>query len=377
MKHRLCIVTALTALIFALFCTGAFAASFTEAGQAFVDGEELESGLLEKDGVFYIRLSEAVKALGSELQQDGDVFSFAWRKSTVTVTAESSDLQYRETRQLEALCVSNEAGDDLYVPAESFCAGAEIGTWYDEEYATLYCTPGAGDWELAAGYDVPVIMYHGTGHANIYEANLIMPPEHLEEQLEYLVNNGYTTIWFEDLWHVEDYEKPVILVFDDGWENNYRYLTPALEKYDCKATVAIVEDYTKDWPTNQLATWEVQEMAESGRISFQSHAKSHVALEYMNEEKQREEMESSRIFITRLVGKEPFVLVYPYGSQNDTTLNIIPEYYRFGVKMQHKPELQVWNTGDDPYLIWRYFAQSTTKLDEYQGWLEDVFGPAA
>lgn len=34
----------------------------------------------------------------------------------------------------------------------------------------------------------------------------------MREQLQYLQDNGYDTIFFSDLTHLEDYDKPVILI---------------------------------------------------------------------------------------------------------------------------------------------------------------------
>ena len=66
--------------------------------------------------------------------------------------------------------------------------------------------------------------------------NISLRSADLEAQLQYLQENGYETIFFEDLSHLEQYEKPVILTFDDGYDDNYTVLYPLLEKYQTKAT---------------------------------------------------------------------------------------------------------------------------------------------
>ena len=72
------------------------------------------------------------------------------------------------------------------------------------------------------------------------EEHLFVRPAELEQQLQYLSENGYETIFFEDLAHLERYEKPVILTFDDGYDDNYTLLLPLLQKYHMKATIFMI-----------------------------------------------------------------------------------------------------------------------------------------
>ena len=60
----------------------------------------------------------------------------------------------------------------------------------------------------SAGVRVPVLMYHAVGDDCWGEESLFVKPEELEKQLQYLSENGYETIFFEDLSHIEQYEKP-------------------------------------------------------------------------------------------------------------------------------------------------------------------------
>lgn len=343
---------------------------FAESTKVFFEGTQLESGLTVENGKEYVRLSETAQAEGISVKHESgsDVFSFDWRLSSVDIDAAASTITYeKDTSPLP--CIKDSERDDLLVPVYEFCDALDIGTYNDEEFGTLYCTAASGNWELPSGYDVAVMMYHATGSSGEGD-NLVMPPEHLREQFEYLNNNGYTTIWFEDLWNVANISKPVILVFDDGWSNNYRHLLPLLEEYKVKATIAVVKKFTDEGSHIHLTSDEIKEMVDSGYVSIQSHTVTHTELAWLNKEQQAYEMDESKRFITRLVGKEPCALIYPTGSQNGDTLDLLPSYYRFGVKMLGK----AYNTSDDPRLIYRFFPENYTILQVYQQWLEGVFG---
>lgn len=346
------------------------AAADESAGPVIFEGVTLASGRLVHGDVEYIRLSEAASALGVELRQEGGVFSFDWRKSAVSLSADSALLRYRdEDFDMQAPALAAEDGSDLLVPIYAFCDGAQIGVLFDEEYDTLYCTAAAGNWEIPQGYDVPVMMYHGVAYHPSENANLLVDPEKVEEQFCYLLDNGYSPIWFSDIEHIEDYEKPVILTFDDGWENNYTKLFPLVLKYRVKITIFVVCSFFEN-STIHLTTPEALEMQASGLVSFQSHAISHEDLTWLSVEEQEREIRESRLILTRKFGRIPYALAYPIGGSNPKIEAFTRQNYRFGIKMVAPKS---YNTSDDPMRVWRFWPQRLTTIDEYKWWLEKTF----
>ena len=125
----------------------------------------------------------------------------------------------------------------------------------------------------SAGVRVPVLMYHAVGDDCWGEESLFVKPEELEKQLQYLSENGYETIFFEDLSHIEQYEKPVLLTFDDGYDDNAETLLPLLQKYGMKATIFLIAgDVGKP---HKLTRAQLTELVQSGLVSIQSHGWSH------------------------------------------------------------------------------------------------------
>ena len=352
----------------------AFVEPELEAGCALTfDGVEVEGGALMHEGTRYMRLSTLAGILGLEPEwsEDGQSCTFPWRKSSVQLRSGSESMTYLDAEApLDAPVLLCDGGSDMLLPVESFCDGAQIGLLYDEEFDHLYCTPGAGDWELPQGYYVPVMMYHGVGWGG-KGANLFVNPSWLEEQIVYLLDNGFTPIWFSDLEHVEDYEKPILLTFDDGWKNNYSNMLPLCEKYQVKVTVFAICD-ALDHSPNHLSIDEALEMAASGYVDFQSHTVNHYDLTTLEPDRQEFELRESRLFLTRLFGKEPFVLSYPIGGSDPDIQELTSRYYRFGVKMfANMP----YNTSDDPMLIYRFFPEKWTTLETYAYWVNSAFPP--
>ena len=113
--------------------------------------------------------------------------------------------------------------------------------------------------EIPEGWNVPVLMYHAVGDEIWGYSDLFVSAASMEEQLQYLQENGYEAIWFSDLAHIEDYEKPVILTFDDGYDDNYTVLYPLLEKYQTKATIFVIGNAMGS--THKMTQEQVYEMA--------------------------------------------------------------------------------------------------------------------
>lgn len=95
---------------------------------------------------------------------------------------------------------------------------------------------------------IPVIMYH---HVNNNKGEL--NPGAFEEQMKFLTDHGYHTIFLDDL---TDFMKDGIplpaktlaITFDDGFLDNWVYVYPVLKKYNLKATMFVITSRIKDKP---------------------------------------------------------------------------------------------------------------------------------
>ena len=195
--------------------------------------------------------------------------------------------------------------------------------------------------------------------------DLFVRPASLEAQLQYLVDNGYTTIWLEDLAHVDEIEKPVILTFDDGYADNYHELYPLLQKYQAKATIFVITG-TIDYNPHNLTTAQIKELSDSGLVSIQSHTVTHPYLKSLTEEDQRWELEQSRLALTRITGRIPYAICYPSGDYNETTLELAEELYRVGLDMNGG----AYRTGEDRFEITRWYISRTHPIEAFQFMLE-------
>ncbi len=294
----------------------------------------------------YISISEMINAIGGEIKTaEGEKLHTA----TYTLGEKTVELSNAE----EALYT----GEDWFVKSDLL---RELGyhPFGDEEQGTVYYTAYPKNDQLPDGVKVPSLMYHAVSDACWGIQSLFVSPARMEEQLRYLTENGYTPIWFEDLGRADQIEKPILLTFDDGYDDNYTELFPLLKKYNVKATVFVIVDLlgTEHYLTKE----QVKELSDSGLVSIQSHTMTHPYLSDCTEEQLEQELYQSKLEIARLTGKEPFVLCYPSGRYSDASLAKTANYYEYGLLMSGK----IYETGDDPYQINRkYVARSTTLSD--------------
>ena len=164
---------------------------------------------------------------------------------------------------------------------------------------------------------VPVLMYHAVGDDCWGEEHLFVRPAELEQQLQYLSENGYETIFFEDLAHLERYEKPVILTFDDGYDDNYTLLLPLLQKYHMKATIFMIAGDIGG--PHKLTQPQLRELTQSGLVSIQSHGWSHKNMAAMGWTALVCELLRSKLALTLACGRVPTAVSYPNGKCTERT----------------------------------------------------------
>ena len=337
-----------------------------ESGEAItLNGAELPTFLL--DGAAYVEAQQLADALGVELTLDAGSASFGSVRPTVFTEGGS---------------VCDRAGSDCpltrqpFVRDERFFIGADdltqaflLSTYTLPETEKTLLTAGGGDWEIPEDHNVPVLMYHAVSNDIWGIGELFVDPAEMEKQLQYLVDNDYDPIWFEDLRDIEQYDKPVILTFDDGYADNYLELLPLLEKHRVKATFFVIAGVLETSP-HSMTPEMVTGAAASGLVSIQSHGMTHHNMGAMDEETLRYEFSESKRILASLTKREPSVVCYPEGKFSSLTLEIAPEYFKFGTKMNG----QLYNTSDDPFLAARYYVSRYTTLDEFAAMVQEANG---
>lgn len=129
----------------------------------------------------------------------------------------------------------------------------------------------APDWRFY------VLEYHNFTENASQAADYTMTVSALRRDLDFLRDNGYTTVLPRELaaGQLDDGsplpQKAVLLTFDDGYESNYTLAFPILREYGAKAAISLITSRI-DERADGFLTWdECREMAKSGLVEFASH----------------------------------------------------------------------------------------------------------
>ncbi|MFA4996236.1 MAG: polysaccharide deacetylase family protein [Patescibacteria group bacterium] len=209
---------------------------------------------------------------------------------------------------------------------------------------------------------MPVLMYH---HIRDFSdpndkigTNLSVSPEKFAKQLDLIKNEGYTTITFNDLSTGNTPTKPIILTFDDGYENFYQNAYPELKKRGMIGTVfVIVNDIGKN---DYLSEKEIKEINSNG-IEIGSHTLSHPDLSTSSSSRAQEEISSSKKALESLIGNNVISFCYPSGKFSEETAQIVKETgYKYAVTTKSK-----LTTFENLFELNRYRVNSDTSISGF------------
>ena len=173
---------------------------------------------------------------------------------------------------------------------------------------------------------IPILEYHMVAtytDDTSYEYNV--PPAEFRRQMEWLKENGYTTVTLLDIMKAKKGkltlpEKPIVLTFDDGYDNNYFELLPILREYGFKATVFMV---TNNIGTEGYMTWDDLRILQNEGIEIASHTANHLPLTKVKPEKYDDEILLSKLLLEWNGIKTVFFLSYPNGQYNINLLQYL------------------------------------------------------
>lgn len=222
--------------------------------------------------------------------------------------------------------------------------------------------------------EVPILMYHRI--ANIPNDRNTVSPDMFTEQLRYLQKQGYTTISLEDLYdHLTTKmplpSKPVILTFDDGYEDNFTNALPLLKEYGMIATVCVISNWVgknNDWenyrgkPHCSTMSWEqLQEWQRQG-MEICAHTVNHPFLSRLTTDEIRNELSHCKKDLEERLGIPIDFLCYPYGDLDARVTSITKSLGYKGALAIFK-DAPFWHT--DLFALKRVVISSRQPLWEF------------
>jgi peptidoglycan/xylan/chitin deacetylase (PgdA/CDA1 family) len=168
---------------------------------------------------------------------------------------------------------------------------------------------------------VPILMYHYVRPAPDRRSDpigwgLSTPPEDFQQQMSYLDQNGYHPITLVEL---REYlagvrtlpDKPVVLTFDDGYEDFYTTAYPVLRQHKFRAVAYVVSGFIGRG--SNLSADQIRELDAYG-IEIGAHTVDHVDLTHTNTASLVYEVLGSKSSLEVLLGHPVPDFCYPSGK---------------------------------------------------------------
>jgi peptidoglycan/xylan/chitin deacetylase (PgdA/CDA1 family) len=160
-------------------------------------------------------------------------------------------------------------------------------------------------------------MYHHVGSTDDKSSGSFFIDEATFAQQLDLLTGKYHPITLSELedCYVNKKEIPrnaVLLTFDDGYADNYKYAYPLVLKKGVPITIFLS---TGEVGAENMLTWEqVEEMRGSKLVEFASHGVNHKRLRKCDDEDILFELTNSKEILERMMGKPMKSFCYPYGA---------------------------------------------------------------
>ncbi|MDP3733131.1 MAG: polysaccharide deacetylase family protein, partial [Candidatus Daviesbacteria bacterium] len=177
---------------------------------------------------------------------------------------------------------------------------------------------------------VPILLYHYVEYVkdkkDTIRKSLNIEPYFFEAQVKTLKEARFAFITPSDLADFLDDKnnlpsRPVILSFDDGYRDFYTDVFPILKKYQVKAVVYIVPNFLN--LPNNLTTWQLKEIAESGLVEIGAHTMDHTYLSGLPLHRVKYAVEESKKYLENNFGISVVTFAYPYGAFDNQVIDVV------------------------------------------------------
>lgn len=168
-------------------------------------------------------------------------------------------------------------------------------------------------WLVSPGTGVPVLTYHHIGDGpewfNVSAADF-------ERQLIFLRDKGYTTVSVMELadglsGRAPLPSRPIVITFDDGYEDNYSAAFPILARQKMRGTFFVV---TGKMGQPGYLSWEQAGKMNAGGMEIGSHTVTHYTLKEINLKELERELLSSRLMLENNLQQAAPIFANPFGE---------------------------------------------------------------
>lgn len=224
---------------------------------------------------------------------------------------------------------------------------------------------------------VPVLMYHYISvpppDSGAIRLDLSVTPDNFRKQMRWLKDNGFTTISPDQLVAAlrrgaKLPTKPVLLTFDDGYEDAYTTAFPILKEFGFTGTFFVITGYIDEGRGGFLTWAQAKEMAQGGMF-IESHSRQHKDMRNRSSEWLVYEIVGPRDTIEVQTGVRARFFCYPSGHYD---VNVIRELRAAGFIAAFTTNDGTFEYTDNLLRIPRVRMRGSTTMEQFahlMGWV--------
>jgi peptidoglycan/xylan/chitin deacetylase (PgdA/CDA1 family) len=188
---------------------------------------------------------------------------------------------------------------------------------------------------------IPILMYHSVADG---AAARFLPwtvsPRRFAEHMALVDALGYTPITVSQMVKAMDGgaeplpSRPIVLTFDDGFQDFYTAALPVLRAHRFAATLYVVSgcvEGTSRWLTDEgegnrpMLTWsQLRQIADAG-VECGAHSHTHPQLDVVSRDRAQSEIVRSRRELEERLGRAVQSFAYPHGYHDGTVRRFVEE----------------------------------------------------
>jgi peptidoglycan/xylan/chitin deacetylase (PgdA/CDA1 family) len=221
---------------------------------------------------------------------------------------------------------------------------------------------------------VPILMYHSISeNSSPAFRPFTVTPETFEAQLRYLCENGYHTLTTTQFITAEGKlpQKPVILTFDDGFEDFHSVALPLLKQYGCTATLYMTTGEiggTSRWLAadgegdRPIMNWsQITDIMANG-VEIGAHTVSHPPLDMLPLAQARDEIAQSKQTLEQHLETPITSFAYPFGYNSRAVREMVRDA---GFSSACAVRYAMSSPDDNPFALARHIVRRDTDIRQF------------
>ncbi len=229
---------------------------------------------------------------------------------------------------------------------------------------------------------IPILLYHSLrAEATDRYRRFSIDPGQFAEQMEHIAAGGFQTLTVSQLAAVladptaSLPERPLVITFDDGFEEWHSVALPTLTRLGLRATAYIVTGSLggrSRWlaPLGEgdrpmLSESQVRDLDEGG-VEIGAHGHRHIPLDEMSFSDAVRDIDTSRARLEEIVRHPVLTFAYPFGSHTGRIKRYV-ETSGFGSACAVKQALS--HSNDDRFALARATVGSDVSMQRLDSWI--------